>query len=93
MIDRHQNKPYVIIVGDLDTPDQIFLVVEKTIISEITNPSDICMDCCQLSLSLISVILMAALICIPFMKSVILGLSCIVPVSVTRFLASLQSHA
>ena len=91
MIYGLKNEPYIV-VGNIDTPDQIFMVVEKTIISEIMTPSDILYG-------LLSSFFLFNL-CYPhgcidmytFCETVILALNCKVPVSVSHFLASLQSH-
>ena len=41
IIDTNQNEPYLIIVGDADNPTQIFVAVEKRVLTEISSVSDI----------------------------------------------------
>ena len=86
-------KMSLMLLYDIDTPDQIFMVAEKTIISVIKTPSDIYMDCCHLSLSLIYMYYPHGYTDMyTFCETVILALICKVPVSVSHFLPSFQSH-
>ena len=37
----NQNEPYIIIIGDANNPTQIFVAVEKRVLTEISSVSDI----------------------------------------------------
>lgn len=76
----------------VDNPSQIFVIVERTIFTEISSEADVLYGL----LSTFFVLNM----CYPrgcnnmylFLESAVLGLSCKVPASVTHFTTLLQSH-
>jgi hypothetical protein len=92
VIDKNQSEPYILTIGELENPTQIFIIVEKDIFTEIKSFQDVVYG-------LMSSFFVLNL-CYPhgcnnvylFLES-ILGLSSKLPASVTHFITSLQSHS
>jgi hypothetical protein len=88
-----QNEPYLIFVGEVDNPSQMFIIIEKNIYTEI--PVSCFPDYLYGLLSTFFVLNL----CYPkgcnnmylFLEYCILGLNSKVPASVTHFISSLQS--